>query len=56
MRLEYCIRKWLGLKVHRVRDVREESGQLIAEIRAIEGRRPRCGCCGRPVRRTKGRL
>jgi len=54
MRLENCIRRWLGLKAHRVGVVREEGGQLIAEIEAIKGRLPRCGCCGRKVRRTKG--
>ena len=55
MRLENCIRRWLRLKGHRVREVREERGQLVAEVEAVERRLPRCGCCGRPVRRTKGR-
>jgi transposase len=55
MRLENCIRRWLGLKAHRVGQVREEDGELIAEIQAIERCLPRCGCCGRRVRRTKGR-
>jgi len=54
MRLENCIRRWLGLKGHRVREVREENGQLVAEIEAIQGRLPRCGFCGRKVHRTKG--
>jgi len=55
MRLEHCIRRWLGLVAHRVRAVEETDGRLVAEIEAIKGRRPRCGCCGQPVRRTKGR-
>ena len=55
MRLENCIRRWLGMKAHRVRQVREEPGRLVAEVEAIERCRPRCGCCGRRVRRTKGR-
>lgn len=56
MRLEQCIRRWLGLKAHRVVRVEESNDQLVAEIEAIPGRLPRCGRCGRPVRRTKGRL
>jgi len=56
MRLEYCIRRWLGLKAHRVVRVEESEDRLVAEIEAIPGRLPRCGCCGRQVRRTKGRL
>jgi transposase len=55
MRLEHCIRRWLGLKAHRIVRVRETPTELIAEVEAIEGRLPRCGCCGRKVRRTKGR-
>lgn len=54
MRLEHCIRNGLGLVAHRVRTVREEEGRLVAEIEALESRWPRCGCCGRQVRRTKG--
>jgi transposase len=54
MRLEQCIRRWLGLKAHWVRRVREEGGRLIAEVEPREGRLPRCGCCGRKVGRTKG--
>lgn len=38
-----------------MREVREEPGQLVAEVEAIERRRPRCGCCGQRVARTKGR-
>jgi len=56
MRLESCIRRWLGLKAHRVRAIREEPPELVAEIEAIPGRLPRCGCCGQAVRRTKGRM
>jgi transposase len=55
MRLEQCIRKWLGLKAHRVRGIVEANGQLIAEVEAIETRLLRCGGCGRTVHRTKGR-
>jgi transposase len=54
MRLEDCIRRWLGLKAHRVREVTEKDGCLIAEIEALPGRVPRCGHCGRKVPRTKG--
>ena len=56
MRLEHCIRRWLGLKEHKVRSVREEGGRLIAEIEAVGKRLPRCGCCGGKVRRTKGKM
>ena len=55
MRLEHCIRRWLGLAAHRVQRVEENDDCLIAEIEAIEGHLPRCGCCGRKVGRTKGR-
>lgn len=54
MRLEHCIRRWLGLVAQRVRKVEEDGGRLVAELEAVEGRLPRCGCCGRQVRRTKG--
>jgi transposase len=40
---------------HRVRSVEETDEGLVAEIEAVEGRRPQCGHCGRKVRRTKGR-
>lgn len=46
MRLETCIRKGLGLKAHRVKEVREEDGRLVAEVERIEGRPLRCGVCG----------
>jgi hypothetical protein len=55
MRLEHCIRRWLGLRAHRVRSIEETDEGLVAEIEAVEGRRPQCGHCGRKVRRTKGR-
>ena len=43
MRLEHCIRRWLGLSWHYVRKAEE-----------VDGRLPRCGHCGKPVHRTKG--
>ena len=55
MRLEHGIRRWLGLSAHYVREIRETPEGLTAEVEAIEGRRPRCGRCGRKVERTKGR-
>ena len=55
MRLEHRIRRWLGLVAHRVRKVEEDGGRLVAEVEVVEGRLPRCGGCGRQVRRTKGR-
>jgi len=50
MRLETCIRKGLRLKAHRVREVREEDGVLVAEIERIEGRKLTCGVCSRRTR------
>ena len=38
MRLEHCIRRWLGLSAHRVGRVEEADGALIAEVEAMEGR------------------
>jgi len=32
MRPESCIRKWLHLKAHRVREVLEEEGRLVAVV------------------------
>jgi transposase len=55
MRLEHCIRRWLGLQGHWVQTVEETDDALIAEVKEIKGRLPRCGRCGRPVKRTKGR-
>lgn len=40
MRLEHCIRRWLGLVAHRVRIIEEQDDHLVAEIEAIEGRLP----------------
>lgn len=51
MRLESCIRKGLRLKAHRVRQVAEEGGRLVAEIEWIEARRLTCGNCSRRTRR-----
>jgi transposase len=45
MRLESCIRKGLCLKAHRVREVREEEGRLVAVVEWISGRLLRCGKC-----------
>jgi transposase len=56
MRLEHCIGRWLGLKAHWVREVRETGNVLVVEIEAIARRLPRCGHCGRLVHRTKGHL
>lgn len=47
MRLETCIRKGLRLKAHRVREVREEDGRLVAEVESIDGRLLICGNCSR---------
>ena len=55
MRLETCIRKGLRLKAHRVGEVREEEGVLVAEIERIEGRRLTCGVCSRRTRRIHSR-
>jgi len=54
MRVETLIRKGLGLKAHRVRQVREADGQLIAELEWISGRLLRCGRCGTRVRQVHG--
>jgi transposase len=56
MRLEHCIRRWLGLRQHFVRRIGETEAGVVVEVEAVRGRLPRCGCCGRAVRRTKGRL
>ncbi len=55
MRLETCIRKGLGLKAHRVREVREESNGLVAEIEWVEGRKLTCGNCSRRTRKVHSR-
>ncbi len=51
MRLETCIRKGLGLKAHRVREVLEEEGRLVAVIERMPNRRLRCSHCSRETRR-----
>jgi len=55
MRLETCIRKGLGLKAHRVREVREEAGRLVAEIEWIQGRKLICGNCSRRTQKVHSR-
>jgi len=56
MRLEHCIRRWLGLKSHYVRKIEDTPEAIVAEIQEVPNHLPRCGQCGRPVRRTKGRM
>lgn len=55
MRMETCIRKGLGLKAHRVREVRQEGDRLVAEVEWIEGRALTCGQCRGAVRRVHSR-
>jgi transposase len=55
MRLETCIRKGLRLKAHRVRDVVEDGGGLVAEIEWIESRPLTCGNCSRRTRKIHSR-
>jgi len=55
MRLETCIRKGLRLKSHRVREVHEEDGRLVAEIEAMPGRLLICGTCPRRTRHVHDR-
>jgi transposase len=52
--VETCIRKGLGLKVHRVVVVREEHDVLVAEIERIGRRRLRCSGCDQASRHTAG--
>ncbi len=56
MRLEHCIRRWFGLKSHYVTGVQETAEGIVAELAAVGNHLPRCGQCGRPTGRTKGRL
>jgi len=35
MRLENCIRRWLGLKAHRVVAIREIAGELVREMKPM---------------------
>jgi transposase len=51
MRLETCIRKGLRLKVHRVREVREEGDRLVAEIEWMGSRKLTYGNCSRRTRK-----
>jgi transposase len=51
MRLETCIRKGLGLKAHRVREVLEEEGRLVAVIERIPNRLLKCSRCSRWTRK-----
>jgi len=55
MRLETCIKKGLRLKAHRVREVVEEDGGLVAEIEWIEARPLTCGNCSRRTRKIHSR-
>ena len=56
MRLEHCIRRCLGLRSHYVAKIEETPEEFVAEIQEVRNHLPRCGECGRPTRRTKGRL
>ena len=56
MRLEHCIRRWLGLKSHYVAKVEDTPEAIVAEIQEVRNHLPRCGECGRQTGRTKGRL
>ena len=56
MRLEHCIRRWLGLKSHFVRKVEDGPEGIVAELEEVHNHLPRCGQCGRHTGRTKGRL
>ncbi len=55
MRLETCIRKGLGLKAHRVREVIEEENRLVAVIERIPNRRLRCSHCSRETSKIHSR-
>jgi len=52
--METYIRKGLGMKAHRVVQVMETPGALVAQVERIGGRRLRCGRCGLKVSQTKG--
>jgi len=54
MRMETYIRKGLGLQAHWVAHVEETARALVAHVERLGRRRLRCGCCGRPVKATKG--
>src|SRR5712691_5247083 len=54
MRLETCIRKGLRLKAHRIREIKEEDGQLVAYLER-NGRLLICSHCSRRTRRIHSR-
>jgi transposase len=54
MRMDGYIRRGLGMKAHRVVQVRESGDLLVAEVERIDGRKLCCGRCGRRCRWTKG--
>jgi len=56
MRMETYIRKSLGMKAHWVTTVRQEAGQLVAQVERIGHRRLCCGRCGLEAKGTKGRV
>jgi len=50
MRLETFIRKSLGMKAHTVVKVEElPTGEVVAQVDRLPGRRLACGECGRPA-------
>jgi transposase len=55
MRLETCIRKGLRLKAHRVREIQDEQGLLVAYLERIDGKLLTCGHCSRRTRRIHSR-
>ena len=52
MRLESFIRKSLRLKAHTVTEVQERPDGMLVRIDWIQGRRVRCGACGRRTPRV----
>ncbi len=54
MRLETCIRRGLGLKAHRVGEVLEQDGHMVAVIERIPNRRLRCSHCSRETSKIHG--
>lgn len=52
MRLETFIRKSLRLKAHTVTEVQERPDGVLVRIDRIQGRRVRCGACGRRTPRV----
>ena len=41
MRLEHCIRRWLGLKSHYVAAIEETPDAIVAELEAVSNHLPR---------------